>query len=96
MEVALSLKCRSAYQIESSFIIFLAEIARLPEDSNAKGANSNEVSEGILKKGTIFLSSVRSAATPAVSAAAGSKDDCRGEAIVTSITNGRSVDQFGI
>ena len=96
MAVALSLKCQSAYRVESSFKIFFAHFPRPPEDSKAKAANSNDESETRLPKAAFFRSSARSAATPAVSAAANSNDDCRGEAIVTSSPNGRPVDQFGM
>ena len=40
IEVVLSLKCRSAYRVESSLNIFLADFPSPPEDSTAKGANS--------------------------------------------------------
>ena len=96
MAVVLSLKCRSAYRVESSFKIFFAHFPRPPEDSKAKGANSNEESEVRFPKATILRSSARFAATPAVSTAAGSNDDCRGEVIVTSNANGRPVDQLGM
>ena len=95
VEVVLSLKCRSAYLVESSLKIFLAEFPSPPEDSRAKGAKSIEESEARFLKATVLRSSARSAATPAVSAAAGSNDDCRGEAIVTSNAKGIPGDQFG-
>ena len=96
IEVVLSLKCRSAYRVESSLNIFLADFPSPPEDSTAKGANSIDESEVRFPKATILRSSARFAATPAVSAAAGSNDDCRGEAIVTSNANVRPVDQLGM
>ena len=54
----------------------------------AKGANSIDESEVRFPKATIMRYSARFAATPAVSAAAGSNDDYRGESIVTSNANG--------
>ena len=73
IEVVLSLKCRSAYRVDSSLNIFLADFPSPPEDSTAKGANSIDESEVRFLKATILRSSARSAATPGVSAAASSK-----------------------
>ena len=57
------------------FQIFLEEFPKPLEYSIGNGANSNEESEARLPKATIFRSSARFAATPAVSATAGSNDD---------------------